>query len=280
MDKKKKEEQSKPGKESKMTPKPQSEPIDYANGKLSGKKILITGGDSGIGRAVALLFAKEGADVAIVYLNEDDDALETKKLAEKYGTECINLRADLSKENACKAVIQKVEKKWGYLDVLVNNAATQWARENLEDITTSQLQATFETNFFSCFWMSKYALPLLKKGSAIINTTSITAYHGNPKLMDYSATKGAILAFTRSLSINLSPKGIRVNAVAPGPVWTPLIVSSFKEEDIKSFGKDTPMQRPGQPNEIAPAYLFLASEDASYISGQVIHPNGGQVINT
>jgi len=269
-----------PGLETEMTPQPEFIRKGYrGSDKLKGKVALITGGDSGIGRAVAVHFAREGADVAIVYLNEDEDAGETKRLVEKEGRKCLNIRADIREEQACRDAVQRTVSELGGLNVLVNNAAEQHPQEDIADITAKQLDTTFRTNIFSFFYFAQAALKHLKKGDSIINTTSITAYRGSEHLLDYASTKGAITAFTRSLAQNLAEKGIRVNAVAPGPIWTPLIPSTFDQEKVKTFGQDTPMKRPGQPSEVAPCYVFLASEDASYITGQVLHPNGGTVIN-
>lgn len=275
------QEQERPGMQFRMNPVPvtENDAVQSAN-KLLGKVAVITGGDSGIGRAVSLLFAKEGADIAIIYLEEQKDAKEVSSLVEnKYGRTCLLIKADISKEPFCKKAIEKITSQFGRIDILVNNAAVHFESEGLEDITTAHLTKTFETNIFSMFWISKAALPFMSKGSCIINTTSVTAYRGSGGLIDYAATKGAIVAFTRSLSANLISKGIRVNAVAPGPIWTPLIVSSFSGSKVAKFGTDSPMKRAGQPVEVAPAYLFLASTDASYITGQVIHPNGGEIIN-
>ncbi len=269
-----------PGLESEMTPKPDAVREERpGSGRLKGKVALITGGDSGIGRAVAALFAREGADVAISYLNEHGDAQETKRLVEAQGRRCITHAGDIGDEGFCQQLVQRTVQEFGKLDVLVNNAAEQHPQKSLADISAQQLEWTFRTNIFAMFFLTKAALPHLKEGAAIVNTTSVTAYRGSPQLLDYSSTKGAIVSFTRSLSINLAEKGIRVNAVAPGPIWTPLIPSTFPEEKVKSFGADVPLGRPGQPEEVAPAFLFLASDDASYITGQVIHPNGGEVIN-
>jgi len=240
---------------------------------------LITGADSGIGRAVAIAFAKEGADVAILYLNEHDDAKETKKLVEAQGRRAVTIAGDIGDEAFAQQAVQQTVDEFGKLDILINNAAEQHPQDSIEDITKEQLERTFRTNIFSMFFLTKAALKHLKEGSAIINTTSVTAYQGNKQLLDYSSTKGAIVAFTRSLSQNLVSKGIRVNAVAPGPIWTPLIPSTFPPEKVESFGKEVPMQRPGQPEEVAPSYVFLASDDASYMSGQVLHPNGAEVVN-
>ena len=271
--------QRKPGIEEKMQPKPIADKPEAKN-KLEGKTALITGGDSGIGRAIAILFAKEGADVAISYLNETQDAKEVKRIVEEeYGRKCLLHSGNIRKERTCKKLVNDAIKKLGKLDILINNAATQTEQKSITDISTEQLYETFETNILSMFWITKYALPHLKKGSCIINTTSVTAYRGSPSLIDYSATKGAIVTFTRSLSGNLVDKGIRVNAVAPGPIWTPLIVSSFEKKKVSTFGSDSPMKRAGEPAEVAPCYLFLASDDASYITGQVLHPNGGEIIN-
>lgn len=273
--------QQRPGIESRMQPQPKSEKGEInSSNKLAGKNAVITGGDSGIGRAVALLFAKEGADIAIIYLNEDKDAQDTQKLIEeKYGKQCILIRGDISKEAFCKKAIQRINKVFSTIHILVNNAAVHYESKGLESITTAHLVKTFSTNIFSMFWLTKEAMNWMPKGGAIINTTSVTAYRGSAGLIDYASTKGAIVSFTRSLSANLVDKGIRVNAVAPGPVWTPLIVSSFKGSKVSGFGSDVPLKRAGEPAEIAPAYLFLASDDASYITGQVIHPNGGEIIN-
>ncbi|NJL62884.1 MAG: SDR family oxidoreductase [Methylacidiphilales bacterium] len=281
--------QNPPGLESQMTPKPQADDEKYrGSGKLENKTALITGGDSGIGRAVAIAYAKEGADIAIIYLNEHEDAKETKNLVEKYGRRAVArlLRSrfanagDIGEESFCQNAVQQTIDEFGKLDILVNNAAEQHPQENIEDISKEQLEKTFRTNIFSMFFLTKAAMKHLQEGSAIINTTSVTAYKGSPQLLDYSSTKGAIVAFTRSLSQNLIEKNIRVNAVAPGPIWTPLIPSTFPEEKVASFGKQVPMQRAGQPEEVAPSYVFLASDDASYISGQVLHPNGGEIVNS
>ncbi|QDL12213.1 NAD(P)-dependent oxidoreductase [Brasilonema octagenarum UFV-E1] len=272
--------QETPGTESEMTPKPKADDAQYkGSGKLKNKVALITGGDSGIGRAVAIAFAKEGADVAIAYLNEHDDAKETKKLVEEQGRRIVAIAGDIGDEVFCQQLVQQTIDEFGKLDILVNNAAEQHPQESIEDISKEQLERTFRTNIFSMFFLTKAALKHLKEGSTIINSTSVTAYQGSKQLIDYSSTKGAIVAFTRSLSQSLIEKGIRVNAVAPGPIWTPLIPSTFPEEKVKKFGKQVPMQRPGQPEEVAPSYVFLASDDSSYFSGQVLHPNGGNVVN-
>lgn len=273
--------QEPPGSESLMTPKPVAEDNDYkAAGKLLGKIALISGGDSGIGRAVAIAYAKEGADVSIMYLNEHKDADETKQRVKNEGRKCVLIPGDAGDENHCLAAVEKTVQELGGLTIVVNNAAEQTPQESIEDITAEQLERTFRSNVFSYFFLTKAALKYLKPGSTIINTTSVTAYRGSPQLLDYAATKGAIVAFTRSLSHALIERGIRVNGVAPGPIWTPLIPSTFPLEKVESFGSDTPMKRAGQPAEVAPCYVFLASDDSSYISGQILHPNGGEVVNS
>jgi NAD(P)-dependent dehydrogenase (short-subunit alcohol dehydrogenase family) len=273
--------QQRPGIEKRMEPVPVTDDGTITgSGKLKNKVALITGGDSGIGKAVALLFAKEGADIAIVYLDEDTDAGDVKKtVEEKYGRSCLLVSADISKENACKRAVQKTIKQFGRIDVLVNNAGIHYESKSLTGISSQQLMKTFATNVFAMFWITQAVLPHMKKGSTIVNTTSVTAYRGSAQLIDYASTKGAIVSFTRSLATSLIEKGIRVNAVAPGPVWTPLIASSFKPEKVAQHGSDAPMKRSGEPVEIAPCYLFLASRDSSYISGQVLHPNGGEIVN-
>ncbi|MEW6468898.1 MAG: SDR family oxidoreductase [Bacteroidota bacterium] len=276
----KRQHQARPGIERRMEPVPVSDDrVPVALGKLTGKAALITGGDSGIGKAVAVLFAKEGADVAISYLNEHADAKDTREQVNGYGRQCILLPGDISRERACITAIKKTNQAFGKIDILVNNAAVQYEKESLEKITTRQWLKTFQTNIFSYFWMCKHALPHMQEGSAIVNTASVVAYRGSSRLIDYSSTKGAIVAFTRSLSANLAEKNIRVNAVAPGPVWTPLIVSSFKGKKVAQFGSDVPLGRAGEPAEIAACYVFLASDDSSYMTGQVLHPNGGEIIN-
>ncbi len=265
-----------PGFEKGMAPSPDFQGnLAGTSQRLPGKAALITGGDSGIGRAIALAFAKEGADVAISYLDEHEDAKETKKLVEKEGRHCLLIAGDIGDEAFCKQVISQVIEEFGKLDVLVNNAAEQHVQQSLRDITAEQLEKTFRTNVFSMFHLTKAALDHLKPGASIINTTSITAFRGEPSLIDYSSTKGAILAFTRALSGSLAKEGIRVNGVAPGPIWTPLIPASFPEEDVEGFGSNTPLGRPGQPDELAPGYVYLASDDSSYVTGQVLHINGG-----
>jgi len=271
--------QKPPGQELRMKPQPASDKPGKGSGKLQNKIALITGGDSGIGKAVAILFAKEGADVAVSYLNEHRDANDTRKVIEEYGRRCLLLSGDIRRERHCNAIVNKTIKEFGRIDILVNNAATQIEAETLGKIKTKDLIKTFETNIFSMFWITKAALSSMKKGCSIINTTSVTAYRGSPTLIPYASTKGAIVAFTRSLSANLADKGIRVNAVAPGPIWTPLIVSSFNPKKVAKHGSDVPLKRPGEPAEVAPCYLFLASDDASYMTGQVLHPNGGEIVN-
>ncbi len=274
------QKQRRPGKQNDLIPISETQPKKYDRaGKLAGKVCLITGGDSGIGKAVALLFAKEGASIAIAYLSEDQDALQTQREVEALSQTCFLLKYDLAKEANCKKAIDKTIKQFGKLDILINNAALHWEADSIQDITTEQLMKTFHSNYFSYFWITKYAMPYLKKGSCIINTTSVTAYRGSPKLLDYASTKGAIVSFTRSLASNLVDKGIRVNAVAPGPIWTPLIASSFEKTKVSEFGSNSPMKRAGMPNEVAPCFLFLACDDSSYITGQVLHPNGGEIIN-
>ena len=274
------QKQEKPGDEYKMIPQPvYDNPAVKGCGKLSNKIAFITGGDSGIGRAVAVLFAKEGADIAIVYLSEDKDAEQTKAAIERYGRKCVLIPGDISKERFCKNAVAKTIKEFGRIDVLVNNAATQFESKSIEDISTEQLTKTFETNIFAMFWIVKAALPGMSKGSTIINSTSVTAYRGSAELMDYASTKGAIVSFTRSLAHSLIDKGIRVNAVAPGPIWTPLIVDTFDGDKVAKHGSDAPMKRAGEPVEVAPSYLFLACDDSSYITGQVLHPNGGEIVN-
>jgi NAD(P)-dependent dehydrogenase (short-subunit alcohol dehydrogenase family) len=269
-----------PGLESAMRPRPRVEdPKHKGTGKLRDKVALITGGDSGIGRAVAVLFAKEGAHVAIVYLNEHSDAEETKRMVEQLGRKCLLIPGDIGYESFCRQAVERTVSELGRLDIVVNNAAEQHPQESLEDIDREQLERTFRTNVFGMFFLTRAALKHLKKGSNIINTTSVTAYEGNPQLIDYSSTKGAIVAFTRALAKSIAKKGIRVNGVAPGPIWTPLIPSTFPPDKVEQFGTDTPLGRVGQPDEVAACFLFLASDDSSYMTGQVLHPNGGRVVN-
>jgi NAD(P)-dependent dehydrogenase (short-subunit alcohol dehydrogenase family) len=264
-----------------MAPRPRSEaPEHRGSGKLAGKTAIVTGGDSGIGRAVAIAFAREGAAVAILYLDEHDDARETQRLVEaENGGKCLRIAGDIGREAFCRRAVQRVVGEFGRLDILVNNAGEQHPQEKLEDITAEQLERTFRTNIFAQFHLTKAALPHLETGATIVNTTSVTAYRGSAHLLDYSATKGAIVAFTRSLALSLAPRGIRVNGVAPGPIWTPLIPSTFTAKEVAQFGKQVPLKRPGQPEEVAACYVFLASTDSSYMTGQVLHPNGGEIIN-
>ena len=274
------EEPRMPGSETDLDRKPQWQPRYPGSGRLKGKVAIVTGGDSGIGRATAVLFAREGAKVAIAYLEEHDDAQITRDACEKEGAEVLLSAGDVGNPEHCKGLVQAVIEKWGQLDILVNNAGEQHPDDDITDITTEQLQRTFQTNIFSMFYMTQAARPHLKNGAAIVNCTSVTMYQGSGGLLDYSATKGAITAFTRSLSENLVGEGIRVNAVAPGPIWTPLNpMGGQPPENMDSFGEDTPMGRPGEPNEVAPAFLFLACQDSSYMSGQVLHPNGGIIVN-
>lgn len=273
------EQDRQPGMEHEMRPKPMSGARSYqGSGKLDGRVAIITGGDSGIGRAVAIAFSREGADVVISYLDEHEDAEETSRLVEEAGRKCVLVPGDVGEPQVCKDIVDRTMEEFGKIDILVNNAAEQHEQKSVSDISTEQLEKTFRTNIFSMFHLTGAALPHMKKGAAIINTTSITAYRGHPSLLDYAATKGAILAFTRSLSANLAEKGIRVNGVAPGPIWTPLIPASFDAEKVEEFGSDTPLGRAGQPEEVAPCYVFLASDESSYITGQVLHPNGGEIV--
>jgi NAD(P)-dependent dehydrogenase (short-subunit alcohol dehydrogenase family) len=276
----KQQQPGQPGREYEMKPRPKAEDEKHrGSGKLQNKVALITGGDSGIGRAVAIAFAKEGANVSIVYLEEERDAKETERLVNERGGECMLIAGDVGDEKFCAEAVEETAKQFGGLDILVNNAAEQHPQDSIEKISADQLEKTFRTNIFSMFYLTKAAMKHLREGSVIINTTSVTAYKGSPQLLDYSSTKGAIVAFTRSLSQKLAEKKIRVNAVAPGPIWTPLIPSTFPGEKVETFGSDVPMKRAGQPEEVAPCYLFLASDDSSYMTGQVLHPNGGTIVN-
>jgi NAD(P)-dependent dehydrogenase (short-subunit alcohol dehydrogenase family) len=276
----KQKQQHQPGRESEMHPRPDYEPKVVGAGRLRDKVALITGGDSGIGRAVAVAMAREGAKVAIAYLEERNDAEETCQAVRAEGSKALAVEGDVGDEEFCEAAVSATVKEFGQLDILVNNAAEQHETEDIREITAEQIERTFRTNIFSFFFMAKHALRHMKRGASIINTASITAYQGHKTLLDYSATKGAIVSFTRSLSEALIEQGIRVNAVAPGPIWTPLIPASFDAERTSKHGASAPMKRPGQPNEVAPCYVFLASEEASYISGQVLHPNGGNVVGS
>jgi NAD(P)-dependent dehydrogenase (short-subunit alcohol dehydrogenase family) len=273
-------QEHRPGHESEMTPQPESEGRPRrGTGKLRGEVAPITGGNSGIGRAVVIAFAREGTDVAIVYLNEHEDGAETRKRVEREDRRCVTIAGDVGDESFCRDAVRKTIDEFGHLDVLVNYAAEQHPEDSIDKISTEQLERTFRTNIFAQFFMTKAALPHLKEGAAIVNTTSVTAYKGNPMLLDYSSTKGAIVAFTRSLSLSLVKRGIRVNGVALGPTWTPLIPSTFPPDKVAKFGQDVPMGRHGQPEEVAACFVFLGSEDSSYISGQILHPNGGEVVN-
>jgi NAD(P)-dependent dehydrogenase (short-subunit alcohol dehydrogenase family) len=269
-----------PGLEAEMTPRPKSEAATHqGTGKLHGKVALITGGDSGIGRAVAVSFAREGADIIVLYLDEHQDAKETTRLVEQEGRRCMTMAGDVGTKTFCTDSVAKAFDEFGQLDILVNNAAEQHPQDCITKISPEQLERTFRTNIFSFFYMTQAALPHLKEGSTIINSASVTAYKGSWHLLDYAATKGAIISFTRSLSQALVEQGIRVNAVAPGPIWTPLIPSTFSPDEVQKFGSQVPMKRVGQPEEVAPSYLFLASSDSSYMTGQVLHPNGGTIVN-
>ena len=270
--------QRRPGTESKLSPAPISANEQPGTGKLKNKVAIITGGDSGIGRAVAILFAKEGAKIVIAYLNEHSDARETKRMVEEY-SECLLIPGDLGRQEHCSVIVKKTIQKFEKIDVLVNNCALHYESKKLEDISAKQLIKTFTNNVFSYFWVTQAALPHMKRGGSIINTASVTAYRGSGSLIDYASTKGAIVSFTRSLASNLAKKGIRVNGVAPGPIWTPLIASSFNSKKVAKFGSDVPMGRAGEPVEVASAYLFLACKDGAYYTGQFLHPNGGEIVN-
>ncbi len=272
-------QKQKPGREYKMSPAPDFEKEDVHCRRLEGKTAIITGGDSGIGRAVAVRFAQEGANVVIAYLEEDTDAEETRKQVQQEGKQCLLIKGDLTEQSLSKTIVKKVLEEFGSIDILVNNAAYQEEQKDFLNITPEQWKKTFETNIYAYYYLTHAAVPHLKAGDSIINTTSVTAYRGSSHLVDYSSTKGAIVSFTRSLALNLAPKKIRVNAVAPGPIWTPFIPSTFPAEQVKTFGTDVPLGRAGQPEEVAPAFAFLASDDATYITGQVIHPNGGEIVN-
>lgn len=266
--------------EAKMEPKPEYEDLRIqVSGLLKGKVALVTGGDSGIGRAICVSFAKEGCDLAFVYHSSDEDAKKTKKLIEEKGQSCLMFKGDVGSSEFCQKVVEETMSEFSQIDILVNNAAEQHPQEKFEDITEEQLVQTFRTNVFGYFLMALAVVPHLNQGGSIINTTSVTTYKGSPGLIDYASTKGAVVGFTRSLAGNLVDRGIRVNMVAPGPIWTPLIPSTFSEEDVVDFGKDTPMGRPGQPYEVAACFVFLASEQSSYITGQCLHPNGGEIVN-
>ena len=267
-----------PGIEGVMHPKPEVKPRFRGSDRLAGKTAIVTGGDSGIGEAVAVLFAREGANVAIVYLEEHEDARATAQLIAEEGRDCLLLAGDIADENFCRNAVARVVDRHGHVDVLVNNAAEQHARADITEIPSAQLDRTFRTNVFGYFYMTQAALPHMPEGSAIINTTSVTAYRGSKHLLDYSATRGAVVSLTRSLAQSLVDRNIRVNGVAPGPIWTPLIPASFDAEKVRTFGKNVPMGRPGEPNEVAPCHLFLACADSSYMTGQILHPNGGEIV--
>ncbi len=270
-----------PGLEADLDPKPDWEPRYPGSGRLEGKVAIVTGGDSGIGRAVAVLFAREGADIVISHLEEEEDAMATAEMVEDEGARAVTIAGDIGERDHCREIVDLAIRKFGKIDILVNNAGEQHPAEDVTEISKKQLKRTFQTNVFGMFYMVQAAMPYLEKGAAIINCTSVTMYQGSEELLDYSATKGAITAFTRSLSQNLAGKGIRVNGVAPGPIWTPLNpFGGASEEKLKTFGQNTPMGRPGQPSEVAPCFLFLACEDASYMTGQVLHPNGGTIVGS
>lgn len=277
---KRQHQKKKPGKQFKMKPEPEENVAYQGSNKLLDKVAIITGGDSGIGRAVAVAYAKEGADCTVVYFDEHKDAKKTKKLIEEQGRKCLLISGNIEEEGFAEEIVAKTIEEFGKIDILVNNAADQTPQEDITKITSKQLIKTFKTNIFSQFYLVKAALKHLQENSCIINTTSVTAYRGSPHLLDYSSTKGAIVSFTRSLALSLAEKKIRVNGVAPGPIWTPLIPATFKGEKVEKFGKNVPMKRAGQPNEVAPCFVFLASSDSSYMTGQILHPNGGEIINT
>jgi NAD(P)-dependent dehydrogenase (short-subunit alcohol dehydrogenase family) len=274
------EQKRQPGREHQMRPQPEYQPRYAGSGRLRDKVALITGGDSGIGRAVAVLFAREGAKLAIVYKEEETDALDTAGLIEEESGDVVLIKGDVGKKSFCDQAVEKTIAHFDRIDVLINNAAEQHTAEELPEISEKQLEETFRTNIFGYIFMAQAALKHMREGAAIVNTTSVTAYRGSPHLVDYASTKGAIVAFTRSLSGQLADKGIRVNAVAPGPIWTPLIPTSFDKKKVAEFGTDVPLRRAGQPNEVAPAFLFLACDDSTYFTGQVLHPNGGVILNT
>ena len=267
-----------PGREAEMHPRPAFEPRYPGAGRLEGKVAIVTGGDSGIGRAVSVLFAREGADLAIVYLGESEDAAGTAAAVREEGRKCLTIAGDIASEEFCRTAVDQTVEQFGRLDILVNNAAEQHEQQSIADISARQLERTFQTNVFGYFYMTKAALRHLQPGAAIVNTTSVTAYKGSPHLLDYSATRGAVVAFTRSLAQQLVDRRIRVNGVAPGPIWTPLIPASFDADHVAQHGSNVPLGRPGQPNEVAPCHLFLACDDSSYMTGQVLHPNGGTVV--
>lgn len=267
-----------PGREAEMNPRPEFAPRYSGSRRLDGRVAIVTGGDSGIGRAVAVLFAREGADIAILYRDENEDAAVTAQAVGEEGRECLTIAGDIGSETFCRDAVEQVASRFGRIDVLVNNAAEQHPQDSLTDIAEEQLVRTFQTNVFGYFFMTKAVLPHLQEGAAIVNTTSVTAYKGSPQLVDYASTRGAIVAFTRSLAQQLAERGIRVNGVAPGPIWTPLIPASFDADRTAQHGANVPLGRPGQPNEVAPCHLFLACADSSYMTGQILHPNGGSIV--
>ncbi len=272
--------QTPPGLESEMTPAPDFGELSYkGSGKLKGKAAIITGGDSGIGRAIALAFAREGADVLISYLNEEEDAQKTHAIVEKEGRKCLTVSGDIGDEAHCRKIVEQAVKEFGKIDILVNNAAFQMTHDSIQELSSEEFDRTFRTNIYAMFYLCKAALPEMKEDGAIINTASIQAYQPDAMLLAYASTKGAIVTFTKALSEEAIEQGIRVNAVAPGPIWTPLIPATMPEEKVKTFGQDTPMKRAGQPAELAPVYVFLASDDSSYISGEVIGVTGGKPLS-